>query len=139
MEQSLHALARELGLGERVQFAGVTDDPAGTLARAALLVIASSAEGMSNTLLEALATGTPAVATAVGANAELLRDGVGWIVPPEDEAALAAGLAAAMGDSEERVRRSDLARRRAAEYGIDAAARRYEEIYAAMRADGADA
>jgi len=53
----------------------------------------SLAEGVSNTILEAMATGLPVVATAVGGNAELVNGGVtGYIVPPADTPAMARAL-----------------------------------------------
>jgi sugar transferase (PEP-CTERM/EpsH1 system associated) len=53
----------------------------------------SLAEGVSNTILEAMASGLPVVATRVGANALLVRDGVtGRVVPPDDAQAMAAAL-----------------------------------------------
>jgi glycosyltransferase involved in cell wall biosynthesis len=51
------------------------------------------AEGVSNTILEAMATGLPVIATAVGANADLVRDGeTGRIVPPADVESLAVAI-----------------------------------------------
>jgi len=56
-------------------------------------VLPSLAEGISNTILEAMASGLPVVATAVGGNPELVGDGLtGVIVPSDDESALAAAL-----------------------------------------------
>jgi glycosyltransferase involved in cell wall biosynthesis len=53
----------------------------------------SLAEGISNTILEAMASGLPVLATAVGGNAELVDHGsTGEIVPPSDIEALAAAL-----------------------------------------------
>ena len=53
-----------------------------------LFVLPSLAEGISNTILEAMATGLPVVATAVGGNPELVEEGVtGTLVPPDDPGA----------------------------------------------------
>jgi sugar transferase (PEP-CTERM/EpsH1 system associated) len=53
----------------------------------------SLAEGVSNTILEAMASGLPVVATRVGANARLVREGLtGRVVPPDDPQAMAAAL-----------------------------------------------
>jgi len=64
-------------------------------------VLPSFGEGVSNTILEAMATALPIVATRVGANAELVLDGSsGTIVPPSDSEALAAAIVGYAGDRE---------------------------------------
>jgi sugar transferase (PEP-CTERM/EpsH1 system associated) len=72
---------------------GERGDVASLLQGLDVFVLPSKAEGISNTILEAMATGLPVVATAVGGNSELVVDGVtGRLVPREDSAALAAAL-----------------------------------------------
>jgi glycosyltransferase involved in cell wall biosynthesis len=89
----LESLARELGLGDHVQFHGHVQDVPGLLARATAVVLPSLSEGISLTLLEAMARGLPVVATRVGGNAEVVEDGVtGRLVEPADPEALAAAL-----------------------------------------------
>jgi N-acetylgalactosamine-N,N'-diacetylbacillosaminyl-diphospho-undecaprenol 4-alpha-N-acetylgalactosaminyltransferase len=60
---ALRALAQRLGLASRVEFTGHLADPAPVVASADALVTASRAEGLPNAVLEALAVGTPVVAT----------------------------------------------------------------------------
>ena len=63
-------------------------------------VLPSLAEGISNTILEAMASSLPVLATDVGGNAELVLAGeTGQLVPAGDVEALAAGLAAMVADS----------------------------------------
>lgn len=77
--------------GVTVQFAGLRsrDEVAKILRDSDLFVLPSLNEGMSNSLLEALASGLPAVVTEVGGSAELVSENVnGFIVPKADPAAL---------------------------------------------------
>lgn len=92
---ALQAQAQALGIAAQVHFAGAVpnDQLAAWYSAADLLVLASRSEGWANVLLEAMACGTPVVATAVGGTAEVVgRPDVGRVVPPLDPAALAAGI-----------------------------------------------
>jgi glycosyltransferase involved in cell wall biosynthesis len=102
--EDLHRLAGELGLAGRVRFLGQVRDVAALLARAGLFVLSSLSEGVSLTLLEAMAGGLPVVATRVGGNPEVVADDTGLLVPPADPDALAAALLHLWQDSGERRR-----------------------------------
>ncbi|GAB6064079.1 glycosyltransferase family 4 protein [Deferrisoma palaeochoriense] len=95
----LERLARDLGVAERVRFLGRvphTEMP-GLYARARVFCLASRAEGCPNVVLEALASGVPVVATAVGGIPEWVEDGRnGFLVPTGDTDALKAALARAL-------------------------------------------
>jgi glycosyltransferase involved in cell wall biosynthesis len=81
----LIALAQALGIADRVHVPGPVDDPSEYLRAADLFVLPSIAEGMSNSLLEAMATGLPCIASAIGGNTDLLEAGPsGLLVPPDD-------------------------------------------------------
>jgi glycosyltransferase involved in cell wall biosynthesis len=83
----------ELGLGERVHLLGHRLDVPAVLTRARAACLCSTAEGLSNALMEAMAAALPVVATRVGGNPELVRDGEnGFLVPSGDPDALAARL-----------------------------------------------
>lgn len=93
---ALEAQAQRLGLRERVEFAGWRDRAAlpETYRAADVFVFASRDEGMPNVLLEAMASGLPAVATRIAGNEELVEDGAsGRLVPADDPGALARALA----------------------------------------------
>jgi glycosyltransferase involved in cell wall biosynthesis len=80
-----------------VRLLGTRTDVEALLARADVAVLPSLHEGMSNAVMEAMATGLPVVATEVGGTGELLR-GHGVLVPPSDSEALADGLERVLAD-----------------------------------------
>lgn len=89
----LRALVGELGIGPYTWLAGERDEVPDWLRLLDLFVLPSLGEGISNTILEAMATGLPVVATRVGGNPELVQDGHnGLLVPPADPGALAKAL-----------------------------------------------
>ena len=88
----LKALARELGVGNAVRFAGVRRDVPRLLLASDVYVNSSLYEGMSNTILEAMAARRPVVATAVGGTVDLVREGeTGFLVPARDDEAMGSG------------------------------------------------
>lgn len=92
-EQELKRLADRLGLGERLVFAGFRSDVPALLAEAAVSVLPSLSEGLSNTLLESMAAGVPVIATRVGGNPEIVAHGqTGLLVPVRDAGALAEAI-----------------------------------------------
>jgi sugar transferase (PEP-CTERM/EpsH1 system associated) len=81
------------GASDLTWLPGSREDIADILQNLDVFVLPSIAEGISNTILEAMATGLPVVATNVGGNAELVADGAtGLLVPPGDVEALARGM-----------------------------------------------
>ncbi|MEU7880387.1 glycosyltransferase [Microbispora bryophytorum] len=89
--------ARARALGVDVRLLGARTQVGPLLAAADVVVLASLAEGMSNSIMEAMAAGRPVVATDVGGGAELL-EGRGILVPPEDPAALSDGILRVLDD-----------------------------------------
>ncbi len=99
LRDELTALTAKLHLTEQVWFAGDRDDVPALLSCMDLFVLPSLAEGVSNTVLEAMAAGLPVVATAVGGNTELVTEGVnGALVPVADVPALSRVLAKLLTD-----------------------------------------
>lgn len=89
----LEGLTRELGITSCVEFLGERTDVPNLLAQAGFFVSSSLTEGISLTLLEAMAVGLPVVATSVGGNSEIVADGVtGQLVPPADPDSLAKAI-----------------------------------------------
>ena len=112
-------------------------EPMARLLRAAdLLCLPTLAENLALVLLEAAATGLPAVAFDVGGTREAVRDGeTGLLVPPKDDAALAAAIGALAADPARRASMGDAARALALrDFDDDVVAARYEAVY---RRDGA--
>jgi glycosyltransferase involved in cell wall biosynthesis len=97
--RQLRGLVKDLGLEDRVHFLGQLAPPvlAEVMCAADILCLASSAEGWPNVVNEALACGTPVVATRVGAVPQLLPSlQYGIIVPVDDRPALNQALARAL-------------------------------------------
>jgi len=104
--EGLERRSAELGLTGRVRFlgAGTRDDVVRLFLAADAALLTSAWENLPHTLLEALAVGTPVIATAVGGVPEVVRDGEnGLLVPPGDVEAIAAAIERLLGDASLRV------------------------------------
>jgi sugar transferase (PEP-CTERM/EpsH1 system associated) len=125
----------ELGLRGHVHLPGLSRAVPVLLRGFDVFVLPSLAEGISNTVLEAMATGLPVVATRVGGNPELVADGVtGTLVTPRDPLALAAAIGAYVNDPALRARHGDAGRRRVLEhFTVDHMAEAYRALYASLR------
>jgi glycosyltransferase involved in cell wall biosynthesis len=120
----------ELGLERNVIFAGFREDVARLVSAFDLFLLTSEYEGLSIALLEAMALGKPTVVTRVGGILEVVvHDRSGIIAPLNDANAVAAGVAALLDDEGLRTRLGHGARERAAEFDIQRAVRRQEEVY----------
>ncbi len=138
-EERLRARSARLGLGERVVFLGIRPDVDRVFQAVDVSVICSDSEGMPLSALEAMAAGTPLVATRVGGLPEVVDDGVtGLLVPPRDPDALARALESVLGDEERRRRMAAASRERhRREFELDQVVRQleglYEELFARSR------
>jgi glycosyltransferase involved in cell wall biosynthesis len=111
---ALVALASELGIAERVIFAGDRDDIPECLAALDLLVLPSDFESLPNAILEAMAAARPVVATRVGGTPELVEDGqTGYLVPVGDPAAMARRIVELLRDPAKRRAMGEAGRARA--------------------------
>jgi glycosyltransferase involved in cell wall biosynthesis len=127
----LRRTAGDLGLNDCVRFHGQVRDVPALLRRAGLFVLPSLTEGVSLTLLEAMASGLAVVATRVGGNPEVVADGeTGLLVPPRDPAALAAALLRLRRDRCERRRMEKAGRRRVERcFDVRRMTTAYEKMY----------
>jgi glycosyltransferase involved in cell wall biosynthesis len=132
LQEETEALARSLGLGANIRFLGVRSDVPEVMASADGYVMSSAWEGMPIALLEAGAAGLPIVATRVGGNHEVVRDGeTGYLVPPRDHEALGGAMLRLMEQSSEE-RRAMGARGREhvrEHYGLGRVVERWEDLY----------
>lgn len=105
-------------------------------AKASLLTLSSRHEGLPNVALEAMASGLPVVATAVGGLPELVTDGVtGRLVPPGDPHRLAEALGAVLADAPTRTAMGAAARARVLEaFSQEAMVRAHEAVFARLAA-----
>jgi len=134
LRPAVEAEIARAGIGDMVWLAGERHDVPEMLRGLDVFVLPSRAEGISNTILEAMACGLPVIATAVGGNAELIVPEVtGSLVPADDSAALADAIARYAGD-EALARACGRAGRQRAEneYSIDGMVARYAALYDAL-------
>lgn len=116
---NLESLVRQSGIGDRVHFSGQIPRARviAHLRACDLFVLNSRHEGLPHVILEAIATGLPVIATAVGGIPEIVEDGVsGLLVPPGDTAALQNALVRLLSDAPLRQRLVENARARLAEF-----------------------
>jgi glycosyltransferase involved in cell wall biosynthesis len=128
---ALEALAKECGVSERVKFFGAV--PHGELKKyyglADIFCLPSLNEGMSNTVLEALAAGLPIVATVTGGTEELVTDGVnGCFVKQRSPEDLAEKLSTLLADEKMRRRMGESSRKRAEEMSWTRVAKKFLEL-----------
>jgi glycosyltransferase involved in cell wall biosynthesis len=96
---ALQAICQSLGLEERVIFAGFRSDIPNWLAHCDLFVLPSLYEGLSLSILEAMAAGKPVIASAIRGNDEVIVHGEsGWLVPPGDTVHLVQALRTLLAD-----------------------------------------
>jgi glycosyltransferase involved in cell wall biosynthesis len=127
-QESLRELARPLG--GRVVFLGARRDVPEILRASDVYAQTSTTEGFSNSILQAMATGLPVVATRVGGNPELVTDTCGVLVPLGDVAATSRALVELIGGSELRQRLGRAARQRVERHGsLEQMANRYADAF----------
>ena len=99
---SLQSLAKEKGVGDRVEFPGFATNMPEILEKASMFVLSSDYEGMPNALMEAMALGVPCVSTDCGGGGArfLIRDGEnGLLVPRKDQEKMAEAMEKILSDA----------------------------------------
>jgi glycosyltransferase involved in cell wall biosynthesis len=130
IEQKLKEQVLNLGLDDVVEFCGFSHDVPTFLGGLDVFVLASISEGMPLSLLEAIASGLPVVATAVGGVPPIVRStDSGWLCEPRDAHSLCAAMESAIACSDRR-NRGERARQLVAEhYSAERMTRDYEFLY----------
>ncbi len=132
LRERVLAILQEAGCAELAWLPGTRGDTPELLNAFDVFALPSLAEGISNTILEAMATGLPVVATEVGGNPELVLPGAtGELVPRDDPSALAAALAAYADDPARTATHGAQARERACrELSLARMIEQYDRVYA---------
>jgi glycosyltransferase involved in cell wall biosynthesis len=136
LRQALEEKARALRLNGTVRFLGAVPNASSLLPHFDIFVLSSLWEGMSNSLLEAMAAGKPVVATDVGGSPEVVIDGkTGFLVPPKDPEALASAILHLLADRELARNLGEAGRIRVeSEFTLEIMVARLEELYDSLLA-----
>lgn len=127
-------LLRQAGALDLCWLPGSRDDTPHLLRCLDIFVLPSLAEGISNTILESMASGLPVVATRVGGNPELVKENhTGTLVPPNDAPAMADALQSYIEDPQMMRRHGEEGRRRVEEeFSLTHMVERYMAVYDAL-------
>lgn len=131
LRADVESLLTQAGVAHLAWLPGERDDVPAILASLDCFVLPSRAEGISNTILEAMASGVPVVATNVGGNGELVVAGVtGELVPPADSAALAQKIVRLWADTGNARAEGEAGRARVqAEFSLHSMVESYSSLY----------
>ena len=134
LRREAQSLLEKAGAASLAWLPGARDDIPELMRAMDVFVLPSLAEGISNTILEAMATGLPVIATDVGGNGELVVDGeTGFLVPAARPQDLADAIARYVNDAELRRRHGHGGRERVErEFSMEAMVARYVAIYEAQ-------
>ena len=131
LRASARAILEDGGVADLAWLPGERDDVPRILRGLDCFVLPSLAEGISNTILEAMASRLPVIATAVGGNVELVQAGAtGTLVPAADADAMAAAILDSAADPETSRGQGQAGRRRVeAEFSMGAMTAAYQGLY----------
>jgi glycosyltransferase involved in cell wall biosynthesis len=131
LQADLTALARELGIVNRVHFLNWRKDVPHLLRQLDVFVLSSFSEGMSNSILEAMTARKPVVATAVGGNTELVVENeTGFLVPSDHPEKMAGALLALLRNETQRLAMGAAARKHIeAHFTLPQMMRNYQRVY----------
>jgi glycosyltransferase involved in cell wall biosynthesis len=138
LKEKLEGMATRLGIATTARFAGRVDNVAEHLRAADLFVLPSLQEGMSNSLLEAMASGVPIVATRIGGVTDVVEEGrTAVVVAPGEKAELSRGIRTVLAGP---IHAQALASRALEtirdSFGLDSRVKRYMHLYANLNRQG---
>ena len=130
----LEGIGREVGVVDRLHFAGKMTDPMPVIALADACVLCSETEGLSNVVIEYMLAGKAVVCTSVGGNPELVLEGqTGRLVPVGDVARLASALTDVLSDAPRARQWGEAARQRALRlFDASAMIASHQQLYEAL-------
>lgn len=131
METEIRDRINQAGISDLIWLPGVRENIPALMRAIDIFVLPSQAEGISNTILEAMASGLPVVATDVGGNAQLVAQGeTGMIVPKRSPKAIVEALAEYLSNPELMALHADASRQRAVEhFSIESMVTAYQQVY----------
>ncbi len=130
----LEGIGREVGVFDRLHFAGKMPDPMPVISLADACVLCSETEGLSNVVIEYMLAGKGVVCTSVGGNPELVLEGqTGRLVPVGDVARLASALTDLLSDPPRARQWGEAARQRALDlFAPSVMIERHQQLYEAL-------
>lgn len=135
LEGAIRARIAERGLTDAVVLCGFQRNPWKFIAKADVFALTSHYEGFGNVIIEAMACGVPAVATASAGTRDIIRDGQdGVLVAEHSPEAMAAALERVLGDAELRRRLSHAARENARRFSLPVVAADYDGLFRGLLA-----
>lgn len=133
LKEELMELSGKLELQDYVKFLGVRSDIPELLHENDIWIMSSKWEGLSLSMLEAMASGIPIVATDVGSNSEVIENNInGSLVEKENPEMLAEAIYCLMKNPEKRKQYSENARIKAMDYSMQECLRKYTEVYLSL-------
>ena len=129
LRSEIEKLVAENDLMDNVQFLGLQDNVYGYLQQADIFTLPSTVEGMPITLIEAMGTGLPIVATRVGGIPDMLTDGEDALLTDVDSEQIAKAWMKLAEDKELRERLGKNALRRSVQYSAETMAEKYLEVF----------
>lgn len=130
LRAEVESVLSQANLSHLAWLPGARSDVAEVLRMLSVFVLPSQTEGTSCTLQEAMSSGLPVIATAVGGTPDLLGNGPGRLVPPDDAIALAQAMHGMLMDTTVRDAAGRQGRERATQqFGIDALTRSYNQLF----------